>query len=304
MSMGGERKISVDPLSLKLVANDGGAPPAVDSPLFLLPPLAQPNFFSGSLQGGSFKSTNLAQHHHHRAAVTGLGRQHSFALSRFAAEQRAALCRSKSCGEGRSSVPSDGFIDILSSRESHSVGSGEPRAEQRVKCGCLFLPGLSHKKKQVSLRKRSQMEEGEDEEEEEEVEVMDASHVSRTVSLEKFENASWNSSSPVSAGSPRGPLFHFPTELVLSGRSETNSPVRAAFVFDGGAGNAKGVLKRSLSRLGSTKSQGTPPSNLHVRFTATAAPFSEPASPSSAPITPRLQKAREEFDAYLEAQCA
>ncbi|KAG6504869.1 hypothetical protein ZIOFF_037217 [Zingiber officinale] len=317
MSMGSERKISVDPLSLKLVAEDGGAPPAVDSPLFLLPPLAQPDLFSGSLQGGSFKSPNLAQQRHHLAAVTSLGRQHSLALSRFAAEQRAALCRSKSCGEGRSSVPSDGFIDILSSRESaarvapgreqsHSVGSGEPRAEQRVKCGCLFLPGLSHKKKQMSLRNRSQMEEeeeDEEEEEEEEVEVMDASHVSRTVSLEKFENASWNSSSPVS-GSPRGSLFHFPTELLLIGRSETNSPVRAAFVFDGGAGNAKTVLKRSLSRLGSSKSQGALLSNRHVRFTATAAPISEPASPSSAPITPRLQKAREEFDAYLEAQCA
>lgn len=185
------------------------------------------------------------------------------------------------------------------------MDSGEPRAEQRVKCGCLFLPALSHKKKQVSLRKRSQTEEEEEgeEEEEEEEEAMD--HVSRAISLEKFESASWNSSSPVS-GSPRGSLFHFPTELVLSGRSETNSPVRAAFVFDGGAGNAKGVLKRSLSRLASTKSQGALPSNRHVRFTATAAaaPVSEPASPSSARITPRLRKAREEFDAYLEAQCA
>ncbi|WOL10426.1 hypothetical protein Cni_G19181 [Canna indica] len=348
--MGKEKRISVDPLSLKPIATKPAAPSFQDPMHFptMPPPLSRSNFLSCSLPGSALPSpksgtiktsrkwSNLAQPH---PAVTNLARQHSAALSRFALEQRMSLRRSKSCGEGRSSAPSDDFIDILSRRPSvESAGRADgafavyepseedssfkdpgevrpPRGDGSVRCGCLFLPGLSHKKKQVTLRASQVVLKAEKElkiqaydvedDEEEDIDKCRLSSVSRAVSLEKFDCGSWTSSSPVAGGSEDDggaqSYFELPLELIRSGNNETDSPVKAAFVFDK---DVKGVLKKSSARLSASKSShGSSTSNRHVRF-STSAPISYPASPSSTCITPRLRKAREEFNAFLEAQSA
>ncbi|URD90754.1 hypothetical protein MUK42_27951 [Musa troglodytarum] len=301
--MGTEKQISVDPLSLMQMVKAGAAAADLMMHLPSLPPLALPKFVSCSLPGSALSSPKF---HKSSKKWSNLARQHSAALSRFAIEQRMSLRRSKSCGEGRSSAPSDDLIDILSTRSSteHSGNEDcvvhEPRdenssfddpgelrrrqGEESVKCGCLFLPGLSHKKKQA-------------------IDKVRMSTVPRAVSLEKFDCGSWTSSSPPGLGGDVDDgvqsCFDLPLELIRSGHNDTDSPVSAAFVFDR---NRKGVLKKSSSRFGSSKSQGSS-SNRHVRF-STSAPISYPASPSSTCITPRLQKAREEFNALLDAQSA
>ncbi|RWW06770.1 hypothetical protein GW17_00029888 [Ensete ventricosum] len=326
--MGTEKQISVDPLSLMQMVKPGAA--AADL-MMHLPSLPRPKFVSCSLPGSALSSPKF---HKSSKKWSNLARQHSAALSRFAMKQRMSLRRSKSCGEGRSSSPSDDLMDILStrSRTEHSGNEDcvvhEPRyenssfedpgelrrrqGEESVKCGCLFLPGLSHKKKQVTSQayqaepKAEQVQIMEATREDEEEEAPDKGRMSavrRAVSLEKFDCGSWTSSSSPGLGGDVDDgvqsCFDLPLELVRSGHNDTDSPVSAAFVFDR---DRKGVLKKNSSRFGSSKSQGSS-SNRHVRF-STSAPISYPASPSSTCITPRLQKAREEFDAFLEAQSA
>lgn len=330
--MGTEKQISVDPLSLMQMVKAGAAAADLMMHLPSLPPLARPKFVSCSLPRSALSSPKF---HKSSKKWSNLARQHSAALSRFAMEQRMSLRRSKSCGEGRSSAPSDDLIDILSTRSSteHSGNedcvADEPRdknssfedprelrrrrqGEESVKCGCLFLPGLSHKKKQVTFKayqaepKAEQVQKLEATREDEEEEAIDKGRIStvpRAVSLEKFDCGSWTSSSSPGLGGDIDDgvhsCFDLPLELIRSGHNDTGSPVSAAFVFDR---DRKGVLKKSSSRFGSSKSQGSS-SNRHVRF-STSAPISYPASPSSTCITPRLQKAREEFNALLEAQSA
>ncbi|KAG0474126.1 hypothetical protein HPP92_015983 [Vanilla planifolia] len=215
------------------------------------------------------------------------------------------LLRSKSCGDGRASAPSDEF-DIMSCRASQPQGGvlvlydsnkeedGSPRDSEDAdgskdddfKCSalCLFLPGISKKKTTapaaVEARKSS---------------------LSRLASLEKFECASWNSagvaeledSSNVETGSFS--YFDLPLELIRCSTDDTCSAVKAAFVFEK---DLKGVLKKDCSRSGARKSCES--TTRHVRF-STSAPTSYPASPTSPCITPRLLRATEEFNALLEA---
>ncbi|KAG1368357.1 hypothetical protein COCNU_14G008250 [Cocos nucifera] len=216
------------------------------------------------------------------------------------------LRRSKSCGEGRSCAPSDEF-DILSRRPTMKLPENgvhvlydctkdagnyedseelDPGAEENFQCGalCLFLPGFS-KKKQVQS---SQDERG------------DRGNIaSRAVSLEKFECGSGYSSAILDVddeddGAGQS-YFDLPLELIRSGADDADSPVRTAFVFDW---DRKGVLKKSTSNLAPRRSHEA--SNRLARF-STSTPTSYPTSPTSACITPRLRKAREEFHAFLEA---
>ncbi|XP_062096416.1 uncharacterized protein LOC133802159 [Humulus lupulus] len=156
------------------------------------------------------------------------------------------------------------------------------------KCGaCLFLPGFGKARPVRASRK-------------EEVEVENVNVISRTVSLEKFECGSWASSVIGGDGdSSMNHYFDLPMELIQTGNNDANSPVSAAFVFDK---DIKGVLKHGSARSAApTAARKSNDSARHVRF-STASPQSFPASPTC--ITPRLRKAREDFNAFLEAQSA
>ncbi|ERN14140.1 hypothetical protein AMTR_s00021p00249570 [Amborella trichopoda] len=250
-----------------------------------------------------------------------------------------SLCRSKSCGLGRMSRPSDEFMLGASSWKKNDQRNPNPNQNQmaleyehnqsrgegkitekkggisgdgRVGCGagmCMFLPGFS-KGRQVKERNA-------DEE--------DGYVISRIASLERFECGSWASSAIPSDGERSRQLyFDLPSELIRAGMNETHSPVTTAFVF--GSGRFGGVLKKSNSPRKSS-------SNRHVQFFAASMPSSPssstcvtprlrkagesssssshrhfhffaastPSSPSSTSVTPRLRKAREEFNAYLAA---
>ncbi|KAM6552399.1 hypothetical protein CsatB_002207 [Cannabis sativa] len=249
------------------------------------------------------------------------------------------LRRSKSCAEGRSFSPSDD-LDLWLQKPDVSDQYGNkkhrnsfPRGDNRTsnkaghhnnnknsynqhnsnssnsmdlssgggfKCGaCLFIPGFG-KGRQVRASRK------------EEVDQMEnniSNVISRTVSLEKFECGSWASSVIGGGGGGEGDstnhYFDLPMELIQSGNNDANSPVSSAFVFDK---DIKGVLKngsvRSSTTAPTTTTTAARKSNdsaRHVRF-STASPQSFPASPTC--ITPRLRKAREDFNAFLEAQSA
>lgn len=105
--------------------------------------------------------------------------------------------------------------------------------------------------------------------------------ISRTESLEKFECGSWSSSSAIilDGEEDHGLYFDLPLELIRGGsdNNDAKSPVMAAFVFH----------KKDPSRR-------KPASSRHDRFSITL------SSPSTC-ITPRLLKARNDFNAFLLA---
>nr|XP_016484279.1 PREDICTED: uncharacterized protein LOC107804856 [Nicotiana tabacum] len=235
-----------------------------------------------------------------------LARQHSVALANLERLKENHLRRSMSLGveRSRSSAPPEksvlGLTKVNSvkhveeskvSRVHKSSGGGEDKVEsyeEKFKCGamCLFIPGIG-KAKQVKARR-------------EETGICDnmGDNVSRKVSLEKFECGSWTSSAIINSSEDEenesNLFFDLPMELVRCSVSDTHSSVTTAFVFDK---EPKGVLKNTTAKITDRKSDE---SRRHVRF-FTSSPDSD--SPNSC-VTPRLHKAREDFNAFLEAQCA
>lgn len=313
-----EKQISVDPISVK----ESGKPSLAMSPVtasgspteYGMPPLPLPpgksRFLSYSLPGSAassprFSSAVLKKNSKNQAA-NPLAHQHSVALSRLAQLRENHLRRSKSCGEGRASAPNDEF-DLWLTKANSSRYSSSFKSETRIvaqqkgrqemldssednfKCSamCLFLPGFGKGKPVRASRKEEQP-------------PPEKPHViSRTVSLEKFECGSWTSSAFIydneDGGNSSNLFFDLPLELIQSSANDADSPVKAAFVFEK---DRKGVLKNRASRGMGRKSHE---SSRHVRFsTSSPAP---PTSPSPC-ITPRLRKAREDFNAFIEAQSA
>ena len=324
-----EKQISVDPISLKeLSVRDESSnlvlPPAITVPklsfssihLPISPSPVKPKLLSFSLPNSAASSPRFSTsvlkkkwRNQCQASPRHVDGSPNHSNSPVASHRESQLRRSKSCGEGRACAPSDEFDLWLNganidggyhdrfysglattqtegSKDERKRGKKVDPQEDGFKCGalCLFLPGFG-RGKPVRARK-------------EEAEVTNV--ISRTVSLEKFECASWASSAIVNSnieedGDSMNLYFDLPLELIRTSVNDANSPVAAAFVFDK---NTKGVLKNSMGRTaGARKSQE---SSRHVRF-STSTPTSYPVSPSSC-ITPRLRKAREDFNAYLEAQ--
>ncbi|KAK9152569.1 hypothetical protein Sjap_000049 [Stephania japonica] len=259
-------------------------------------------------------------------AIQSLARQHSATVSPFAQQQTLGdhFRRSKSCSEGRACAPSDEFdfwatramvlqretggnIDIahfdfegidhndinynLKNREDQSDS-----LDKAFKCGalCLFLPGFGKGKPVRAIKRR----EGEVE--------MRVSNISRTVSLEKFDCGSWASSPRVAAiwsdnestgldQSGRS-YFDLPMELISDGVNDAHSPVSTAFVFQRDR-KGKSTFVRGVKPQESSSS-----SSRHVRFSTSSNSKSRGNSPSC--ISPRLRKARDDFNAFLEAQKA
>lgn len=228
------------------------------------------------------------------------------------------LRRSKSCGEGRaSSPPSIDFKAVSEKLESMNITrSASPRkpdageeigegTKEEFKCGalCLFLPGFG-KAKPVRAKNKD------DEDQSSEPAILHSNIViSRSVSLEKFECGSWASSAIVTdsknndeAENSTNLYFDLPLELIRSSGNDANSPVTAAFIFENT--ELRGVLKAGCStRTGASSARKSRESSRHVRFSTSTSPRSNPESPSSC-ITPRLRKAREDFNALLAAQSA
>ncbi|KAD1748761.1 hypothetical protein E3N88_42353 [Mikania micrantha] len=301
-----EIQISVDPVSMKEViaypSFGRTKPRTTNKPLPSLP--KKNKFLSTSLPNSACssprgiipksKGKDISQ-----ALDASLGQEHSVALSRLVWLRESRLQRSKSCGEGRPSGQYDEFdICHTSSKTSTISASADstPRCQttsdneyrridpkkhkdEDFKCGalCLFLPGFG-KGKIVRSRRGEREEMG---------------HViSHRVSLEKFECGSWRSSGILNGGSDFSSNLYFdlPLELIQTSGNDANLPVSSAFLFDK---DVKGVLK--------TKGGGERKSNdgRHVRF-STSSPTTSPSSC----ITPRMRKARDEFNSFLEAQNA
>ncbi|KZV24308.1 hypothetical protein F511_01790 [Dorcoceras hygrometricum] len=190
--------------------------------------------------------------------------------------------------------------------------------DDRVKCGalCLFLPGFGKNAKPVRSRK--------------DIPHMEVNEghvvVSQRVSLEKFECGSWRSSAIIMNNEDDGDsassmFFDLPMELIrCSNFNDAELPITTGFVFDKNTTTTtsnntgrKGGIKNSSTINNAVNSSAPSASRLlhseslsnscrHVQFSATS-PTLYPASPISC-ITPRLRKAREEFNAFLEAQNA
>ncbi|KAJ9168457.1 hypothetical protein P3X46_019978 [Hevea brasiliensis] len=315
-----EKQISVDPISLRessrreasfnLILSPIVTPPDGPPPLPLLkPPLIScslPNSacssprFSFALLKKKWKNESQAS----PRQIDRLAYQHSAAYPHLS-QQEVNLRRSKSCAEGRISGPAD-ELDLWFSKSNvekyetrHQANFSEPEAnkddhkdgkkvdpnDDGFKCGalCMYLPGFG-KGKPVRSKK-------------EQVGAEVGNIISRTVSLEKFECGSWASSAIINDhedGDSMNRYFDLPLELIRTSVNDATSPVAAAFVFDK---DHKGVLKNSSTKATNRKSHESP---RHVRFSS---PTSYPASPAAC-ITPRLRKAREDFNAFLEAQSA
>ncbi|KAK1380660.1 Cupredoxin superfamily protein [Heracleum sosnowskyi] len=319
-----ERQISVDPVSMKesrklpiLVESpkkeSGVVLPGVASPKdYGMPPLPLPpgksRFVSYSLPGSPASSPKFSsaipKKKPHSQALNPQARQHSVALSRLAELREKHLERSKSCGESRISAVNDEFdlwLTHANSRRYSNPSRTETRSDQQhgrqniqdsydddnFKCGamCMFLPSFG-KGKPVRSRK----------------ELPETPHmISRSVSLEKFECASWSSSALMheNGNGDSSKFFDLPLELIQCSENDANLPVRAAFVFEK---DRKGVMKNAASRVTGRKSHE---SSRHVRFSSSShAPHHPTSTPPSPCITPRLLKAREDFNAFIEAQSA
>lgn len=228
---------------------------------------------------GQAEANDVADHDQNSAVENSLTKQPEMQLQ-----------RSKSCGEGRTSAPSEDLSPRLSkpnvtNRNSTKSCNNMDPSEQAFKCGllCLFFP-LFGKGKLAKPKIEEAM--------------MIEEIISRTVSLEKFECGSW-ASSAICRGSEEGEdskhlYFDLPVELIRNSNvnDDANSPVKAAFVFDK---DRKGILKNCSTKAVTTKKPDES-TGRHVRFSTSC-----PDSPVLC-ISPRLLKAREDFNAFLEAQ--
>ncbi|KAK9989532.1 hypothetical protein SO802_029771 [Lithocarpus litseifolius] len=200
------------------------------------------------------------------------------------------LQKSKSCGEGRASAPSEELSLRLSKpnateRNSTKSCNNMDPSEKAFKCGllCLFFPLFGKGKLAKPKREEAMM-----------IEEI----ISRTVSLEKFECGSWASSAICCGSEEGGDSKHLysdlPLELIRNSNvnDDANSPVKAAFVFDK---DRKGILKNCSTKAVTTKTPDESTGH-HVPFSTSC-----PESPVLC-ISPHLLKAREDFNAFLEAQ--
>lgn len=192
----------------------------------------------------------------------------------------SGLSRSKSCGEGRGRAPPHGLVE-----NRVAIGESEEKARRgrkawRFRCGalCLLLPGFGLKIGKGKGERKEEAEAG----------GCISISISRRVSLEKFECGSWASSGMVvheDGEAGMGSLyFDLPMELIRNsvGAQTQTQPVKAAFVFDRD-GNGEGVYRLPVWTKGKLAEESSSP------------------SPSPCIITPRLRKARREFNALLEA---
>ncbi|KAJ8759135.1 hypothetical protein K2173_004142 [Erythroxylum novogranatense] len=320
-----EKQILVDPMSLRESSSRDDEFDLMLLPIVPVPelppdlPPVKPQLISCSLPSSASSSPRFAfkllkkklkNENQSSPRIEDLTYQQSAANSYLSPQQEIHLQRSKSCAEGRSCAPVDELdiwlnkptaLECNSKYNPNNVKAHATKEDyytktskkmfndnQEFKCGalCLYLPGFGKAKPMRPKKEELESEPGN---------VV----ISRTVSLEKFECGSWASSAIMDdhEDDSMNRYFDLPLELIRTSVNEATSPVAAAFLFDK---DHKNVLKNiSTTKAMPRKSHE---SSRHVRF-STSSPTSYPASPASC-ITPRLRKAREEFNAFLEAQSA
>ncbi|CAA7014195.1 unnamed protein product [Microthlaspi erraticum] len=186
--------------------------------------------------------------------------------------------------------------------------------EEDFKCNafCLSLPGFG-KQKPVNVRSSLKRQ---DSMEKKMIRASSFTHstVSIRASLEKFECGSWASTTALTQENVRS-YYDFPVEMMKcnsrgggNGGTDVQEPVTSGFLFDR---ETETLALRSVLKTRSSRSSGrdhqrsaeTSPLR-RVRFSTTSsASVSCPTSPRSC-ITPRLRKARDEFNTFLSAQNA
>lgn len=312
-----EKQISVDPISL---TESAPLPPNMH-PIKYPPKLMSCSLPSSASSSPCFDLafTKHKKKHkiHEGRLVLPLARQHSVALGNLERLRESHLRRSKSCGEGRACQPSVDFDmwSPKSDRTETEVRVEVRHKEEKFKCGaCLFLPGLGKAK---TVRARKEVELQPQPQPQPHIEM-----ISQRVSLEKFECGSWRSSAIINyeddASATSNLFFDLPVELMrCSSVNDADSPVTTGFVFDNIKDHhRKGVLKSTSTCRKSQELHSLSNSSRHVRF-STSSPKTSPVSPTSpfstsspktppspSCITPRLHKARDDFNAFLEAQSA
>lgn len=169
---------------------------------------------------------------------------------------------------------------------------------------CSFLPFVKQKPKQKH--------DVEDTIEVPPVPVLIMRQSSDVHSLEKFECGDSTPSSATSmifaddeggiSSSKHNLYFERPNELLVESTNEAFSPVATAFVFDGGRRCPPSVLKKNTNMNNNHKSRQTSrtPSR-RVRFSVDGDGHLSSSESSSCNVTPRLRRAREEFNSYLAA---
>ncbi|VVB02134.1 unnamed protein product [Arabis nemorensis] len=186
---------------------------------------------------------------------------------------------------------------MLSLRKSRYPEKKLYQEEDDFKCNafCLSLPGFG-KQKPVRSPK------SEDSIKKKMIKASSFSNstVSLRASLEKFECGSWASTTALARENGRL-YFDLPVEMIKFGGGDVQEPVSSGFFFDKETGGLalRSVLKTSPSGRQQRVSAETSPQR-RVRF-STATSESCPASPRSC-ITPRLLKARNDFNTFLAAQ--
>ncbi|XP_004488252.1 uncharacterized protein [Cicer arietinum] len=224
--------------------------------------------------------------------------------------QEAQFGKSKSCGDGRESSSLEEFdhwLNKVSAKEyekwewhfgtspkNEDAKENSPKSVKSMKTSendygfkcnalCIYLPNFVGKVKLKQIKTKKEV-------------SQKVAEISRTVSLENFECGSWASAamSHENDGDSNNSYFDLPLELMKCGDIEVDSPMAASFVYEK---NIKGVLKNGSARGSGRKFEASP---RHVRFSLSSSP-SYPTSPVSC-ISPRLRKAREDFNAFLAAQ--
>lgn len=245
-----EKKISVDPLITEATSKGGRSFITIITTTDSLPPLGKPEFISCSLPGSalsspksgstttkSFNKWKIPPQQPHPALLS-LARQQSTNLSHFSQRQG----RSKSCGEGRSSSPSDEF-DIVCGRPStkllqngvhilYDCTNEAGNYLRTLKSSILRLRKTSNAGHcacfcPLNFSKKKQAEASRDEQEEL------WSTVSRVGSLEKFECGSWSPCAILDGDDEEDEggesYFDLPVELIRSSTDDANSPVKDGF---------------------------------------------------------------------------
>ncbi|VVA93147.1 unnamed protein product [Arabis nemorensis] len=180
--------------------------------------------------------------------------------------------------------------------------------EEDFKCNafCLSIPGFGkHKPVRSSSKRQDLMEK-------KMIRASSFTHstVSMRASLEKFECGSWASTTALMQENGRL-FFDYPVEMMKcnspsrsgNGGRDMQEPVTSGFLFDKETETLalRSVLKTRSTRDHRRSAENSP--QRRVRFSTSSSSASCPTSPRSC-ITPRLRKARDDFNTFLSAQNA
>lgn len=180
--------------------------------------------------------------------------------------------------------------------------------EEDFKCNafCLSLPGFGKNKPVRSSSKRQDLMG----KKMIRASSFTGSTVSVRASLEKFECGSWASTTALIQDNGRL-FFDFPMEMTKcnsrggNGGRDVQEPVTSGFLFDRETETLalRSVLKTRSTRDHRRSAETSPQRRVRFSTSSSSASVSCPTSPRTC-ITPRLRKARDDFNTFLTAQNA